>query len=54
MVAVTTAIYTLARLGGAAGLSSDVDIVLGRPPLDFADFAHRERQFWIPTLQPPQ
>ncbi|WP_199711350.1 NmrA family NAD(P)-binding protein [Tessaracoccus antarcticus] len=54
MVAVTTAIYTLARLGKAAGLSTDVNTVLGRPPLDFAEFAHRERLAWIPTQQPPQ
>lgn len=43
MVAVTAAIYTTARLGLAAGLTDDVRTVLGREPVDFATFAHRER-----------
>lgn len=47
MVAVTTAIYTTARLGLAAGLTRDVRSVLGREPIDFAQFAHREREAWI-------
>jgi uncharacterized protein YbjT (DUF2867 family) len=46
MVAVTSAIYTTARLGLAAGLSDDVAQVLGRDPLPFAVFAHRERAAW--------
>ena len=55
MVAVTSAIYTTARLGLAAGLSDDVRTVLGRDPIAFAQFAHRERALWnprpvIPTL----
>lgn len=49
MVAVTTAIYTTARLGMAAGLTDDVRTVLGRDPIDFAAFAHRERDIWRPT-----
>lgn len=49
MVAVTTAIYTTARLGMAAHLTDDVRTVLGRDPQDFADFAHRERAVWLPT-----
>lgn len=49
MVAVTAAIYTTARLGLAAGLTDDVRVVLGRAPIDFATFAHRERAAWIPT-----
>jgi uncharacterized protein YbjT (DUF2867 family) len=49
MVAVTTAIYTTARLGLAAGLSDDVRTVLGRDPTDFATFAERERAAWMPT-----
>lgn len=48
MVAITTAIYTTARLGLAAGLTDDVRQVLGRDPLSFSDFAHRERNAWIP------
>jgi uncharacterized protein YbjT (DUF2867 family) len=46
MVAVTAAIYTTARLGLAAGLTDDVRRILGRDPLDFATFAHRERAAW--------
>lgn len=39
---VTAAIYTTARLGLAAGLTDDVRRVLGRDPISFAEFAHRE------------
>ncbi|GIH95954.1 NmrA family NAD(P)-binding protein [Planobispora siamensis] len=46
MVAVTAAIYTTARLGLAAGLTDDVRAVLGRDPIDFSAFAHRERAAW--------
>lgn len=48
MVAVTSAIYTTARMGLAAGLSDDVRTVLGRDPIDFTEFAHRERSAWTP------
>lgn len=41
MVIVTVAIYTTARLGLAGGLSNTVQLVLGRDPISFADFAHR-------------
>jgi uncharacterized protein YbjT (DUF2867 family) len=47
MVAVTTAIYTVARLGRAGGLTDDVQRVTGRPPLGFADWAHQHRQAWV-------
>jgi uncharacterized protein YbjT (DUF2867 family) len=46
MVAVTTAIYTVARLGRAGGLTDDVHRVTGRPPLSFADWAHQHRAAW--------
>lgn len=46
MVVVTAAIYTTARLGLAAGLTGDVHEILGRDPIDFTDFAHRERATW--------
>jgi uncharacterized protein YbjT (DUF2867 family) len=46
MVAVTSAIYTTARLGLAAGLTADVEAVLGRDPIDFVAFAHRQRLAW--------
>jgi uncharacterized protein YbjT (DUF2867 family) len=46
MVAVTTAIYTVARLGRAAGLTDDVRAVTGREPMSFAAWAHQHRQAW--------
>jgi uncharacterized protein YbjT (DUF2867 family) len=46
MVAVTTAIYSVARFGSAAGLTNDVLTVTGREPVSFADFAAREQQLW--------
>lgn len=46
MIAVTAAIYTTARLGLADSLTSDVQTVLGRPPIAFREFAHRERAIW--------
>jgi uncharacterized protein YbjT (DUF2867 family) len=49
MVAVTTAIYTVARLGRAGGLTTDVQEVLARPPTTFADFAVREQRQWSPS-----
>lgn len=49
MVMVTAAIYTTARLGLAAGLTDTVRQVLGRYPISFAAFAHREREVWNPT-----
>lgn len=49
MVLVTAAIYSTARLGMAAGLTGTVREVLGRDPICFAEFAHRERQVWHPA-----
>ena len=49
MVIVTAAIYTTARLGLAGGLTDTVHQVLGRHPISFADFAHRQREIWNPT-----
>ena len=49
MVLVTTAIYTTARLGMAAGLTDTVSEVLHRAPSRFAEFAHREREVWNPS-----
>lgn len=46
MVAVTGAIYTIARLGLAAGLTDDVRTVTGAAPRPFADFARRESAAW--------
>lgn len=49
MALVTSAIYTTARLGLAAGLTDDVRTVLGRAPVDVVEFAHRERAAWLPA-----
>lgn len=48
MVVVTAAIYSTARLGIAGGLSGTVRELLGRDPISFADFVHRERDIWKP------
>lgn len=49
MVAVTTAIYTAARLGQAAGLTNDIQQVLARHPTSVAEFAAREQHRWSPS-----
>ncbi|MFB0833671.1 NmrA family NAD(P)-binding protein [Arthrobacter halodurans] len=49
MALVTAAIYTTARLGLAGGLTGTVRRVLGRDPIGFAEFAHRERRVWEPA-----
>jgi len=46
MVAVTTAIYTVARLGKASGLTDDVRQVTGRDPVSFEMFAHTHADAW--------
>lgn len=46
MVGVTTAIYTVARLGRAGGLTDDVFTVTGHPPMAFADWAADHARTW--------
>ena len=46
LVVTTALIYTTARLGLAAGLTGDLERVLGRPPTTFATFARREQVVW--------
>jgi uncharacterized protein YbjT (DUF2867 family) len=46
MALVTTAIYTVARLGKADGLTGDVRTVTGREPIAFADWARTHRSAW--------
>ena len=46
MVGVTTAIYTMARLGTAGGLTDDVQTVTGRPPVAFTSFARDAAAAW--------
>ena len=48
MVGVTTAIYSVARLGRAASVTADVREVTGRDPLDLRRFAEREQALWRP------
>ncbi len=49
MVAVTSVVYTTARLGLASGLTGDVEAVTGRPPAGIADVLRRERAAFEPT-----
>jgi uncharacterized protein YbjT (DUF2867 family) len=49
MVLVTTAIYSVARLGKAGGLTDDVARVTGRPPVPFRDWAAQHRDAWVRT-----
>jgi uncharacterized protein YbjT (DUF2867 family) len=46
MVLVTTAIYSIARFGKAAGVTDDVRAVTGRAPIDFRDWAIEHRDAW--------
>jgi len=46
MVGVTCAIYTIARLGRAGGLTGDVLVVTGHDPVSFREFAEREAECW--------
>ncbi len=46
MVLVTTAIYTVARLGKASGMTTDVERVTGRPPMEFSHWAMNHRSVW--------
>jgi uncharacterized protein YbjT (DUF2867 family) len=46
MVAVTTAIYTVARIGRAAGTTKDVRLVTGRAPIAFRAWAHEHADAW--------
>jgi uncharacterized protein YbjT (DUF2867 family) len=48
MALVTTAIYTVARMGRASGLTDDVLEVTGRAPVPFRDWARGHRQVWVP------
>lgn len=43
MIAATSVVYTTARLGLAAGLTDDVQRLLGRPPTTMAAFVAREQ-----------
>ncbi|RYC10913.1 NmrA family NAD(P)-binding protein [Nocardioides zhouii] len=49
MVAVTSAIYTIARLGRAGGLTDDVLVMTGHDPGSFREFAEREAARWYAT-----
>ena len=46
MVAVTTAIYTVARVGRAGGITDDVHTVTGHRPRTFAEFAASNVHLW--------
>ena len=51
MALVTTAIYTLARMGKAGGLTNDVLIVTGKPPMSFAQWAAEHTDVWNPDAR---
>jgi len=53
MVAVTLGIYTAARFGLAKGLTDDVERLVGRPPIDFATFAHDTSAAWASSRSAP-
>jgi uncharacterized protein YbjT (DUF2867 family) len=46
MALVTTAIYTVARVGKAGGLTEDVRTVTGREPVSFQEWAVANREAW--------
>lgn len=46
MAAVTSAIYTVARLGKAGRLTSDVHTVTGQAPMSFAQWAAEHKDSW--------
>jgi uncharacterized protein YbjT (DUF2867 family) len=46
MVGVTSAIYTVSRLGLAGGLTDDVAAVTGRAPVSFQDWARDRAAVW--------
>lgn len=48
MIAATSMVYTTARLGLAAGLTGEVERILGRPPTTMAAFVERERASFAP------
>ena len=45
-MAVTTAIYSVARFGRGDGLTDDVRTVTGRPPQDFTTWAAAHTEAW--------
>jgi uncharacterized protein YbjT (DUF2867 family) len=50
--AVMLALYSACRFNLAAGITDDVERVLGRPPVTFQEFAHTERKAWMPPTSP--
>ncbi len=49
MVVTTIGIYTVARLGRAAGLTDDVQAVTGREPITLREWAVEHREVWTQT-----
>lgn len=46
MLATTIAIYTVARLGRAAGVTDDFRAVTGRAPMTFRQWAGGQHEAW--------
>lgn len=51
MALVTTAIYTVARMNKAGGLTNDVLTVTGKPPVSFAQWAAEHADVWSPDAR---
>lgn len=45
---IMVALYTVSKLGKAAGLTDETARLLGRPPIPFAQFANDYRKVWLP------
>lgn len=45
---IMVALYTISKLGKAAGLTDETERLLGRPPITFRQFAKDYRQLWLP------
>lgn len=48
LVLVMTALYTTARLGMAAKVTPDLEVLLGRAPVSLRQFAEDHRMAWMP------
>jgi len=45
---IVAALYTITRFGNAKEVTGDVEAILGRPPINFDQFAQDYRHAWLP------
>lgn len=45
---IMVALYTVSKMGKAAGITKEIDRLLGRPPITFQQFANDYRAIWMP------